>query len=144
MAVELTLNYENAKNMLFQSISNDARPIAIIDARSEERALLINELFSDNNYVCYMHYDVFISKYIYNISNRTKLLDYPYIIIDNVKSAGNMTAMMKTLSTFISDMAPNCVSVVFMGENTSANMCGILHMVGSKIQYIIKIEPERN
>ena len=144
MAVELTLNYENAKNMLFQSISNNARPIAIIDANNEDRALLINELFSNDGYVYYMHYEVFISNYIYNISNQKKLLDYPYIIIDNVKSTGNMTAMMKTLSTFINNMAANFISVIFMGENTAHNMRGILHMAGSKIQYIIKIETERN
>ena len=144
MAVELTLNYENAKNMLFQSISNDARPIAIIDAPNEDRALLINELFSNDSYVCYMHYDVFISKYLYNMANMEQLFDYPYIIIDNVKNPGNMTAMMKTLSTFINNMAANFISVIFMGENTSYNMRGILHMTGSKIQYIIKIESERN
>lgn len=143
MAVELTLNYENAKNLLFQSISNDARPIAIIDAKDEDRALLIHELFSNNGCVGYIHFDVFLSKYIYNVSSQEELLNYSYIIIDNVKNLVNMTAMMKILSTFIGKMTENYVSVIFMGENTASNLRGILHMAGSKIQYIIKIESER-
>ena len=143
MAVELTLNYENAKNMLFQSISNDARPIAIIDAQTNERALLIHELFSEDSCTLYIHYDVFISGYIYDISGRNKLLNYSYIIIDNVKNPGNMTATMKILSSFISSMAINNISVIFMGEHATENMRGILHMSGSKIQYIIKIQHER-
>lgn len=143
MAVEMTYEYPNAERLLSRIIENDARPIIILNGEKTSRVCLYENLFSDLGQVLKMSFYDFMSEYVYSIKKQQELLDCSYILIDDVENLRGLSATLKILSNFIDNMVLNNVSVIFMGENTTYDMREVLHIIGSKIHYIIKIESER-
>lgn len=142
MAIEMTYNFPNAKRLLMTIAQNDARPIILLDGDKTSRILLCESIFSENTLK--MSFCDFMSEYVYSIKKQQELLNFSYIIIDDVEHLRGLSATLKIISTFIDNMVSNGVSVIFMGDNTTYDMREVLHIIGSKIHYIIKIEPERN
>ncbi len=143
MAVQITFDYENAKNILRQSIDNDARPIVILEADLENRKKLASELLQSNENISEISLSEFLTEYVYSIKKQTSLLNYSHIIVNDVKNLRGFSKTLKILSTFIDNMTANNVSVIFMGNDIFYDMSEVIHISGSKIHYIMKIEPER-
>ena len=143
MAVRMTFDYENAKNILTKSIENDARPIVILEADSKERESLSSELFELKENIFKVSFSEFLTGYVYSIEKQASLLKYSHIIVNNVENLRGFSRTLKILSTFIDNMTSHNVSVIFMGSNICYDMSEVIHISDSKIQYIIKIEPER-
>ncbi len=143
MAIEITFLYENAKELLKESLENDARPIIILDADADIRKRLSDELFSLHTSVFKISFQDFLSGYVYSIRKQQELLNFSYIIVDDTEKLRGLSATLKILSTFIDNMIVQNISVIFMGSNTSYDMKEVIQMSGSKIRCIMKIEPER-
>ena len=143
MAVTMTFDYQNAKNILAKSIDNDARPIVILEADSADCENLSSELFELNENILKISLSEFLSEYVYSIKKQASLLGYSHIVVNDVKNLRGFSKTLKILSTFIDNMASHNVSVIFMGSNICYDMSEVIHISGSKIHYIIKIEPER-
>lgn len=143
MAVKMILDYQNVKSILSRTIDNDARPIIILEADAEDRRDLSSELFCSKENVFEIPFSEFLTEYIYNISKQASLLSYSYIVINDIENLRGFSKTLKILSTFIDNMASHNVAVVFMGSNISYDMSEVIHISGSKIQYIIKMESER-
>ena len=142
MAVRMTFDYQNAKTILAKSIDNDARPIIILEADDEDRKTLSSELFEQRENILTIPLSDFLTGYVYSIEKQASLLNYSHIIVDNVENLRGFSRTLKILSTFIDNMAYRNVSVIFMGNNNCYDMSEVIHISGSKIHYIIKIEPE--
>ena len=144
MAIRMTFNYENAKNILKKSLDNDARPIVILEADSGDRENLFSELFESNENILTISLSQFLAEYVYSIPKQISLLEYSHIVVNDVKNLRGFSKTLKILSTFIDNMTSHNVSVIFMGSNICYDMSEVIHISSSKIHYIIKIESERD
>ena len=87
----------------------------------------------------------FLLEYVYSIKRQEQLSEYGYIVVDCIEKLRGLSGTLKILSTFIDNMTAKNVSVIFMGSNVFYDMREVMHIMGSKIQYIMKIEKvERN
>lgn len=143
MAIEVTFLYENAKEFLSETLENDARPIIILEADEDLRERFSNELFALHTSALKISFQDFLSHYVYSIQKQQEMLDFSHVVVDNVEKLRGLSATLKILSTFIDNMIAHNVSVIFMGNNVSYDMKEVIQMSGSKIQCIMKIEPER-
>lgn len=143
MAAEIIYEYPNAEKFFLYITENDARPVIILNAERKARVSLYETVFSVCDRVLRISFADFMTNYLYNIRKQRELSDYSYIIIDDVEKLHGLSATLKILSGFIDNMSSNGVSVMFMGDNTVYDMREVLHIIGSKIHYIIKIENER-
>lgn len=143
MAVEMIFDYANAANLLLQSIKNDARPVILLDAESSDRIRLAREVFDNFENIFRISFSDFLTDYVYSIKNQASLLEFSYIAVDNVEGLRGLSKTLKILSTFIDNMTMHNISVIFLGNSVSYDLREVIHISGSKIQYIIKIEPER-
>lgn len=143
MAAEIIYEYPNAEKLFRYITENDARPVVILNAEKKARMRLYDEVFSVCGRAVRVFFSDFIKNYLCNIGKQRELAGYSYIIIDDVEKLHGLSATLKILSGFIDNMYLNGASVIFMGNNTAYDMREVLHIIGSKIHYIIKIEDER-